>query len=534
MTRLGALREAATPWLDQSQGGGPTPRAVHTADRADLLALDQMAADCTALAELDADLTTHYGAPGLVADLWLAAYSRDPQLNPDPDPLHRANHAITAGLLGTPEHRELRRMTVGDPYAAAMSVLAAGPALRKMLQKLDPDGYRKSAHRARADAQRAAQRVQPTYEAADDAVDGDRDAEVDRPLSTAVQWAIAAARAAEDHAAQALAELAEHTEDGELAVARVRAEARQSARTAEDALLDEQAMMAAWGTSGGQLQHLDPDERMRLAERLRGGKLAQFAELIGRFRQMSGAQRSRRVEHAKSEYVGVTLGDDLGALVPGEIVNLAVPALRAQFAARLAEQQLMVYDQRGEDHQAQGAIIACVDCSYSMTLTDGQEISGEAYAKALALALLDQARAATPVREFSAILFDHTALPPITFRADQPVSLEDKLRLAELFPAGGTDFQQPLDAAVRLLEAEYSATGRQQADIVLITDGDAELEEDWLAEWRQTKQRLGFRCFGVSVGWWAEEALALDKICDDVRRIDTLETSATADLFRAI
>lgn len=549
MTRLSALHTAAQPWLNRPATADRGRRVVDPGDRADLVTLDQITADCTALAELDTDLAEHYAAPGLAEDLWLAAYSRDPQLADarEVEPGQRANRAITAAMLGTPEHTELRRSTMGDPYAAAMAVLAQGPALRRMLRQLDEDASRpnarRDAHQAHQAADRAADQVGQTYGAAAGSVDGDPDAEVDRPLAVDVAQAIAAAHDADDAAAGADAELAEQHEHGDMAAALVRAAARDAARAADAELAEETAAMVAWGVGEGERERLDPDARMRLADKLRTGKLAQFAELIGRFRQMSTAQRSRRVEHAKSEYVGVTLGDDLGALVPGELVNLAVPALRAQFASRYAERQLMVYDQRGEDHEAQGAIIACIDCSYSMTLCEKDKygfiveggITGEAYAKALALALLDQAREATPTREFAAILFDESVEPPIRFPADQPVNLDTKLRMAELFPGGGTDFQPALDAAVRLLEAEHNATGKQKADIVFITDGEAELDDTWLATWREKKTRLGFRCFGITVGWWADQALSLDKICDDVRRIEDLsDPHATADLFRAI
>lgn len=553
MTSLGRVREPAAPWLNRP--GYPPPRAsrarvVESGDRADAVALDQIMTDCTALAELDAALSEHYGAAGLVDDLWLAAYSRDPQLADAREvaPGQRANRAIAAAMVGTPEHEELRRSTVGDPYAAAMSVLAQGPELRRMLRTLDAGGQQRDAHRAHQAADRAAGAVQRAYAAAagaagDNHTDNERgeegtgpdDAEVPHPLVTDVQRAIAEAEGADDDAARADAELATQHESGELAVALVRAAAREAAAHAEAELAAEATAMTAWGIGPGERQRLDAGERMRLAGKLRGGKLAHFAELIGRFRQMSTAQRSRRVEHARGEYVGVTLGDDVGSLIPAEVANLALPALRAQFAVRYAERQLMIYEQRGEDHEGQGAIIACIDCSYSMLNPDEHGITGEAYAKALALALLDQAREATPARDFAAILFSDHAEPAIRFPAELPVSMDDKLAMAELFPGGGTDFEQPLDAARALLEVEYNTAGKQKADIVFITDGTAEVDDAWLHAWRQAKKRLGFRCFGVSIGEWADPELALEEICDDVRRIEDLsDTHATADLFRAI
>jgi uncharacterized protein with von Willebrand factor type A (vWA) domain len=574
---VGELREQALPWLDQA--ADVPPRTVDSADRADLAAWDAIRGDCKALAKLDADLTRQYGTPGLVGDVWMAAYSREPQLRAAGEigPGQRSNRAITAGMLDSPEHAELRQLTVGDPYAAAMSVLGQAPKLRQMLRELDPAGQQKAAQRAHEQANRAAQRVAGAFQAAQDAaadaaaggsgagsggqpseaVDtanpndpngqttGDIAGELDglpvpRPQVVDVQRAIADAAAADADAAradQAVARLGKGDPDGDQAMMRVRATARDACAEAAEQLAAELAAMVSWGLGKGEQERMSADERMRLAEKLKSGKLAKFASLVGRFKQMAAAQRARRVEHVHGEYVGVTLGNDLTSLLPSELVNLAVPALRAQFAVRFAEAQLMVYDQRGDEHEGQGAVIVCIDCSDSMTLSDDHGITGEAYAKALALAMLDQARAAKPVREFVAILFSHTTDATIRFPADQPVNLADRIRLAETFSAGGTDFEAPLTSARTLLEAEYNATGRQRADIVFITDGEAYLGERWLDRWHEQKRKLGFRCFGIQIGWWADEegADVLDSFCDDVRRIEDLaDTHASADLFRSV
>ncbi|WP_018504918.1 vWA domain-containing protein [Parafrankia discariae] len=541
MTRLGELQTAAAPW-----SGRPDP-LVLTDDRADLAVWEQTREDCPALASLDADLTDRYGIPGLARDLWLAAYARDPHVadTADVEPARLPARAILAAQAGTPEQRELRRISAGDPYAAAMGVLAQSGALHQMLATLDktpPRGPGKEARRqlrkARREAAAAAEAVREALANAEDDVDDDPGGEVSRPLSVDVQRAVAEAEGADADAttaAQAAQEAGVGEDGGDLTVARLRAAARTAAAGAETALAAEAAVMTGWGVEPGQLERLDAGERMRLAEKMRGGKLAAFAALIGRFRQMATAQRARRVEHAKGEYVGVTLGDDLAALVPDELVALAVPALRAQFAIRYADRQLMVYDQRGIDHDAQGAIIAVVDCSTSMTNWDTHGLTGEAYAKALALALLDSARAARPVRAFAGILFASEPIDPIVFPADLPVDLGEQIRFAETFPGGGTVFAPALDAAAGLLEAEFNATGRAKADIVIITDGAAELEPAWITAWKARRHRLGFRVFAVTVGDWADDPADLEAICDDVRRVaDLTDTRATADLFRAI
>jgi hypothetical protein len=73
------------------------------------------------------------------------------------------------------------------------------------------------------------------------------------------------------------------------------------------------------------------------------------------------------------------------------------------FAARYAAGELMLYDSQGEQATGQGAVIACVDTSHSMYEAGPGGVTREAWAKACALALLDQARDAG--RDFVGILF---------------------------------------------------------------------------------------------------------------------------------
>ncbi len=109
---------------------------------------------------------------------------------------------------------------------------------------------------------------------------------------------------------------------------------------------------------------------------------------------------------------------------------------------------------------------------------------------------------------------------------DRPVD-----RFAETFPSDGTDFQSALDAAARLLEAEYNATGRTRADIVISADGEAELDDAWVTPGAR-RARRGFRVFTVTDPD-AEDPADLPAICGDARRIEDLtDIATTARLFR--
>ncbi len=537
MGMLKDLARRAGRWL----GLVDTPAPVaHTgavvADRFDTMAWTETYDQAAALRELADDLAERYDyTTDLLKDVFLGAYKTDPQLREraDMDPSRLVNHQVVAALITSPEFAELHRETVGDPYAAAMAVLSQAGALRRILDQARAAAERAAA--ARAARQAAAQAAQEVADALRQAAEqaGD-DGEVPEAAEAAVDDAVQAAQ----HAEQAAAAAARSAEQALAAAAPgIRSAARQAAAAAAQAAREEAALMAAWGVQPGQLQRMSFAQRAQLARRLRGGRLGRFAELIGRFRQMAAGERARKVEHAPGELVGITIGDDLARLVPAEVTNLGVPALRGVFAARYAEARLMVYDSIGEQDSGQGAIIACVDCSASMDTPHAGGVTAEAWAKACALALLDQARQAK--RDFAGILFSSTdQVQVFRFPAGGPYHIGDVLDFAEHFFHGGTDFQTPLGTAVDLLAAEYNTAGRQRGDIVLITDGLCEVTEDWMRGWNDAKHQLGFRTFGVAIHTRhaaVQAGTVLDALCDNLRTIDDLtDTTAAADMFRVI
>lgn len=474
-------------------GPGRHTRAV-AADPADRMAWRDTLGQSAGLRELAAELTArHPHAADLLADVFLAAYQVRPRLRDRAgmDASRLANHRVVTALVASREFADLRRETAGDPYAAAMAVLAQASALRRMLEH---------ARDAADPAGRAARDRRPDGAAAGHA-------------------AAAAAGAAARQAASAL-----------------RAAARTGAAAAAEALRQEAALTRAWGVGPGELARLPFAERARLADRLRTSRLAAWADLIGRFRQMASGERARRTEHATGELVGVTLGDDLTRLVPSELVHLGLPQLRAVFAARYAAGELMRYDSQGEQATGRGAVIACVDTSHSMLVSGPGGVTREAWAKACALALLDQARRAG--RDFVGILFSSAdRLRVCRFPAGQPAATADVLAFAETFLGGGTSYQAPLTAASRLLAEEFDGAARARGDIVLLTDDECDVTQEWTRGWQRAKRRLGFRLFGVAVG--APRAAAagsvLDALCDNLRSVtDLTDPRAAADLFRVI
>ncbi|MGP3974047.1 VWA domain-containing protein [Streptomyces sp. 8N114] len=534
-SKLNELAGRAGKWLSLSASAPERHTAAVVADRFDRITWRDTYEQSAALRDLAEELNERYDHTAeLLTDAFLAAYKVGPELREraEMDPSRLVNHQVVNSLVESAEFAELRRETVGDPYAAAMAVLAQATALRGMLERSRGDQEQaEQAKKARQDTEAAATAVGEALQQA--AREADEDGTVPAPAADAVRQAIEAAEVAEAAAQQAAQDAGQSLA---AAVPDIRAAARNGAAKAAETAREEAALMRAWGVAPGQLERMPFHQRAGLAERLRTGRLAQWAELIGRFRQMAGGERARKVENAAGELVGVTLGNDLSRVIPSELANLGLPELRAVFAVRYAAGELMLYDSQGEQATGQGAVIACVDTSHSMYEAAPGGVTREAWSKACALALLDQARHAK--RDFVGILFSAAdKIQVFRFPADQPAGIDGILDFAETFLGGGTSYQAPLTAASELLEEEFDAAARTRGDIVMLTDDECGVTEEWMRGWKDAKHRLGFRVFGVAIGAprAAEAGSVLEALCDNLRSIEDLtDVHAAADLFRMI
>lgn len=540
-SKTGEPASRAGTWLDLSAAAPERHTTAVVADRFDRIAWRDTYEQSAALRDLAEELNERYDhhdhTTDLLTDAFLAAYKVNPRLRERAEmtPSRLVNLQVITSLMESPEFAELRRETAGDPYAAAMAVLAQAAALRRMLERSrDAQEQAERAKKAQQAAECAATTVGEALQQAADGADwSDAAGTVPAPAADAVQQVIEAAEAAEVTAQQAAQDAAQALA---AAAPGVRAAARSAVAKAADTVREEAALMRAWGVGPGELERMPFDQRARLAERLRTGRLAQWAELIGRFRQMAGGERARKVENATGELVGVTLGNDLSRVIPSELAGLGLPELRAVFAARYAAGELMLYDSQGEQTTGQGAIIACVDTSHSMYEAGPGGVTREAWAKACALALLDQARHAG--RDFVGILFSAAdKLQVFRFPAGRPAGIDRILDFAETFLGGGTSYQRPLSAAGELLEEEFNDAARTRGDIVMLTDDDCGVTEEWMRGWNDAKHLLGFRVFGVAVGAprVAEADSVLEALCDNLRSVEDLtDVHAAADLFRVI
>ncbi|MDQ1050606.1 hypothetical protein QFZ76_008842 [Streptomyces sp. V4I2] len=192
----------AGTWLSLSAAAPERHTGAVVADRFEQIAWRDTSEQSAALRELAEELNErHDHTTDLLTDAFLAAYKVSPRLREraEMDPSRLVNHQVITALVESPEFAELHRETAGDPYAAAMAVLAQAAALRRMLERSrHAQEQAERAKKAQQDTEGAATAVgEALQQAADGADRSDGEGAVPAPAADAVQQAIEAAEAAE-------------------------------------------------------------------------------------------------------------------------------------------------------------------------------------------------------------------------------------------------------------------------------------------------------------------------------------------------
>lgn len=546
-------------------GRGPV-RATETDavkhDSFDAAMYRELLDEAPALSELAyEDLGQHYDyTEDMVREVVMSFWQGDPTMRSSKEmhPSFLLNYGVADDILKAPETPHTRTFTKHDRYGAAMATIAVTEKIKDYLER---------AKEAQEKAEEAAEQQQALEQAmknlaemlaglsppGESSAPGEGDEEggcalggasgplsdQEGPLTEQQQIDLDALVAAIEAAQQAdityEQTLGEAQEEAERVSKGMSLPIREAVEAAGDMLADEADLFATWGVEDGILKRLSFEERQRLASALRRNRLNEFRKLIGRFRVMGEAQRSKKVEYARDEAYDVELSDRLPDVLASEFAMLTNEHTRLDFLERLAESQLLSKKYRGIEKIGQGSIICLVDNSGSMAVgaasRDRSGLSREAFAKAFALALLDQARAAD--RDFVGINFSSSNQISVFRFPKGKGDINLVLQFIEEFFGGGTDFMQPLDLAVDILEAEFNDAGLMRADLVMITDDDCRVTPQWLAKYQTRKEKLGFRTFGVAVGTNAGNALA--SLSDNVRSVfEFADPMQVADIMRVV
>ena len=270
-------------------------------------------------------------------------------------------------------------------------------------------------------------------------------------------------------------------------------------------------IIGAWSDDPGNLEKNEANADL-LALVRKSQVLRDIAKYLGSFREIFAQGKRNGYAYGRGEKYALALGHDLSrALTSPELAMLASPQTVPLFLRKYQRGQIKQYQRREPIYKGMGDIICCLDES------DSTEGDPAGWGKAVALTLLEIA--ADSGRSFALIHFSRLGRFQTDLFRPGAYTMADKLCAAETFLGGGTNFQTPMNEALRLMEAE----GFENADIVFVTDGECELPDQYLEQLRAEQTARRFTVTGVLLDKGTPGmAFSLKQFCQNIYRTSEL------------
>jgi uncharacterized protein with von Willebrand factor type A (vWA) domain len=442
--------------------------------------------------------------PPLTQDIWSSLFKFSPEFRKPEEmsPSHRFNATLMEKMVQMQQYRELRVHTRLDDMHSALATVALAEEMAKTLK----NELKEQAEQANAadliqqELERAANAAQTWQDIADKSGSPDFQKKADE-----------CTKKAELHKVQLQEAEAKLERSCKANANKMRAGIRAAT---ESALKNAQSVsdaMDGWGLGGGELQRMPIEQKLELAKKLQSEKFRLMAQVIGRMRRLAVHRQKTKLNQARDEIHSVGIGSDLSRVLPIELAQLRHPIAKAEFKRKLVEGKLMQYELKGTEKQGKGPVIVCLDNSGSM------KGDRETWSKAVALALLEIAT--MQKRRFACIHFGGPldALETIEIEPGEKDTLAKAVRVAEYFlNSDGTAFEPALAQASELI----SKQSYQKADVVFITDGNAQVAPKFLSDFLDLKKKKEFRVFGVLIQ--SLNADTLKKFSDEIVEVAEL------------
>lgn len=449
----------------------------------------------------------------LAEDLFYSFYQLAPSLASEEtlSPSEQVYHKLISEIMNTTEWDTARASgTIGDQVYSAMAASSVTKSILKNVEKKILDNIEQ--------LRSTEEEIARLYSEAETYEDLAKDATGDKAQEL-YDKAKAARVRAEDLEKQSEQTSTQIEGQAEKLEDQTRQAARGSLSVTESDIESMQATVKTFGQGSA----MTTKEKIQLATSVgKSDKLKKIAELTGRMNRIALQVQKSKVKHPPDEIVGITLGKDLGKVLPIELVQLADPDLEPLFFKKYVEGQLMQLDMRGSEKQGRGPIIVSIDSSGSMTKPLGNTTTTkEVWSKAVMLALLGIAR--KQKRDFAAIHFSggtHVKMFEFSKGEADPRQL---IAAADYFSGGGTQYEEWMARSLKLVESSKF----NRADVICISDGEVYISDELEKNWNRRRKAKEMRCYSVLLGD-EQGGHELSRISDAIANIDDLKDDNSA------
>ncbi|HEX6923642.1 MAG TPA: VWA domain-containing protein [Bacillales bacterium] len=434
----------------------------------------------------------------LMRDTWASLYKMNPQLKDEVSPNWLVNHALMKNIMADDSFQGFRDFTRLDDLSAALGTVKFGEKTYDWLkeQKEQNESLRRHLEEARQQQDDLKKQKKPQSKT-------DKGQDQKNGLEQM-----------QEKMQRALQQVGKEIEKNPEGLKQALAEAVQETKDAKNELKSLLTGMNA-GNGEAELKKIPLRDQITLAEKLSThDKLKDIAQWAGRFKQI--ARKKQKSKHTESvERSGVGIGNQVERLLPIELGQYMKPSTKLDFLKRFTEGQTMQFEKQGKERLGKGPIVLCLDQSGSMRDLDTQ-------AKGFALAMMSIARKQR--RDFALILFSTTTR---TFKyAKGKITSKDMVELATTFLGGGTRFDKPLSSALQVIEENRF----KKADIVFITDGRANLRQDFIATFQQKKKQKDFNVLSVLLKMQNEQRVR--PFSDEIVQVEDFTNEAATAAFQ--
>lgn len=402
----------------------------------------------------------------LLGDIWAALYKMKPHiLTEGIDPVLKPNLTIIEKLMADEQFEEYRNFTRLDDLASTVCTVKFGEKINSWLAEakaLDEELLKQM------DAVEALQTDVPIEQA-----DEEQDEIEEGPVQELAE--------ATDKLNDKL-ELTLET-NGDRFLQGIDEAVEESIKV-KDSLISLMGGSTA-GKGDAELKKVPLREQLAIADQVAmDPKMQEIAEWAGRFQEV--AREKQKTDYVDAmERRGVTIGNEMERLLPMELGLFANDSTKKDFLRRYAEGETMQYEQKKRENLGKGPIIFCLDQSGSMKLLDNQS-------KGFILALLTIAK--KQKRDLCVLLFSTTIQKDVFINGK--ITSNELARLARTYLGGGTDFTLSLQGALEVIEE----SSFKNADIIFVSDGEDEINEEFLVEFNKSKKQKEFNVLTLMLG----------------------------------